>query len=449
MFDWIADPTTWLGLLTLIALEIVLGVDNLIFIAILADRLPARQRDRARLIGLFLALFMRLALLASISWLVTLTRPVIAALGFSFSGRDLILLGGGLFLLFKATTELHERLEGGRVGHQGPRLHAAFWAVVAQIVLIDAVFSLDSVITAVGMVDELPIMMIAVAVAIAVMMLASRPLTAFVSAHPTVVVLCLGFLLMIGFSLVMEGFHVHVPKGYLYAAIAFSVLIETFNQIARRRARQRVLAHGRQLRARVADTVVGLLGASTPARHTEDEVAALAGASAAASVFQSSERDMVRGVLGLAERPVRAVMRPRKEVVWLDLNQPPERLRERILASGYERYPLARGSLDRLVGVGRAAALLRALERKQRIDASDCAPPLIFRPQLSALQALQLFKERREHFGIVMTEANSVCGVVSVTDVLEAIAGELPEMHEPSQHPGDTGTIDGQEARHA
>ncbi len=227
---WINDPTAWLGLGTLVVLQIVLGIDNLIFIAILADRLPAHQRNRARLVGLSLALLMRLGLLAGISWIATLTAPLFTVLGSEISWRDIMIVGG-LFLLFKGTMELHERLEGAH-GHGGTRvIHAQFWQVIAQIVVLDAVFSLDSVITAVGMVDELSVMVIAVVIAVAVMMLASRPLMAFVSRHPTVVILCLGFLLMIGFSLVVEGFGAHIPKGYLYAAIGFSVVIEAFNQI--------------------------------------------------------------------------------------------------------------------------------------------------------------------------------------------------------------------------
>ena len=190
--EWLLDPAAWVGLLTLVVLEIVLGIDNLIFIAILADKLPPSQRDRARILGLSLALVMRLGLLSVMSWLVTLTTPLFSVGPLSPSGRDLILMAGGFFLLFKGTMELHERLEGGQHGgSSGPRVYASFWVIVTQIVVLDAVFSLDSVITAVGMVDHLAIMMIAVVIAIGIMLLASKPLTRFVNAHPTVVVLCL------------------------------------------------------------------------------------------------------------------------------------------------------------------------------------------------------------------------------------------------------------------
>lgn len=232
MFEWISDPSIWAGLVTLIVLELVLGIDNLVFIAILAEKLPPALRDRARVTGLLLALVMRLLLLASISWLSSLTAPLFSAGGHPFSARDLIMLVGGVFLLFKATMELNERLEGKDDDEHPQKRGAKFWPVVAQIVVLDAVFSLDSVITAVGMVDHLPVMMAAVVVAIFLMLLASKPLTRFVNEHPTIVILCLSFLLMIGFSLVADGFGYHIPKGYLYAAIGFSVLIEGLNQLA-------------------------------------------------------------------------------------------------------------------------------------------------------------------------------------------------------------------------
>lgn len=257
--EWIADPTAWLGLLTLIVLELVLGIDNLVFIAILADKLPPEQRDRARIIGLSLALFMRLGLLAGISWIVTLTKPLISVFDHAFSGRDLIMLFGGIFLLFKATMELHERLEGHVAQRTSNASYAMFWPIVLQIVVLDAVFSLDAVVTAVGMVDDLSIMMIAVVFSIGIMIIASKPLTHFVNSHPTVIMLCLGFLMMIGLTLTAEGFGFHIPKGYLYAAIGFSILIELFNQIARTR-RKKSLQGQRSMRLRTAHAVLRLLG---------------------------------------------------------------------------------------------------------------------------------------------------------------------------------------------
>lgn len=233
------DPQILISLLTLTALEIVLGVDNLIFIAILASKLPEEQQARARRIGLALALITRLMLLASLSWLVGLTAPVFSAFGQPFSWRDLILIGGGLFLAYKGTTEIHNRMEGEEEGAITAKA-TTFGAIIVQIILLDIVFSLDSVITAVGMVDQLWIMVTAVVISAVLMVIAATPLSAFVTRHPTVKMLALSFLLMIAMVLIADGFGVHVPKGYVYAAMGFSVLVESLNLLAARRRKSKL-----------------------------------------------------------------------------------------------------------------------------------------------------------------------------------------------------------------
>ena len=231
------EPHVWISLVTLTALEIVLGIDNLIFVAIVANRAPEGQRVRARRLGLGLALGMRLALLASLSWLVGLTEPVAAVWGHAFSWRDLILIAGGLFLLYKGTSEIHHRVEGEEEA-EGGGAPMSFGSVIAQIILLDIVFSLDSVITAVGMVDELWIMSTAVIVAAVMMLVASGPLSGFVNRHPTVKMLALAFLLMIALVLLADGFGLHIPKGYVYVAMGFSVAVESLNLLAGRRRRR-------------------------------------------------------------------------------------------------------------------------------------------------------------------------------------------------------------------
>ena len=242
MTEWLLDPQIWASLLTLTILEIVLGIDNLIFISIVAGRLPAHQQARARTVGLALALFMRLALLASISWLVGLTATVFSIGGHGFSWRDLILAGGGLFLLYKGTKEIHELVEGGEEGgdvtDEAPKRKVSFASVIGQIIVLDIVFSLDSVITAVGMADNLWVMSTAVLVAVVIMLFASGTVANFVNRHPSVKMLALAFLLLIGMVLVADGMGFHVPKGFVYAAMGFSVAVESLNLLARKKRKQ-------------------------------------------------------------------------------------------------------------------------------------------------------------------------------------------------------------------
>jgi predicted tellurium resistance membrane protein TerC len=226
--DWLAQPETWIAFLTLVALELVLGVDNVIFISILAGKLPQDQQKRARTTGIMLAVVTRVLLLLSLSWIISLTQPLFTVLNFDISGRDLVLLVGGLFLLWKSVHEIHQKLEGEE-GEASAKVRAAFWGVIFQIMLLDIVFSLDSVITAVGMVNELGIMISAVVIAAVVMVFTSTPLAEFVERHPTIKMLALSFLLLIGFTLIVEGLHQHIPKGYIYFAMGFSVLVEMLN----------------------------------------------------------------------------------------------------------------------------------------------------------------------------------------------------------------------------
>jgi predicted tellurium resistance membrane protein TerC len=226
--DWLTSPESWIALLTLTVLEIVLGIDNVIFISILAGKLPQGQQAKARRLGLFLAMFIRIGLLASLAWIIGLTKPLFNVLGHEVSGRDLILLLGGLFLLAKSTHEIHDRLEGDE-GEASARAAASFTGVIIQILLLDIVFSLDSVITAVGMANHLPVMIAAVVIAVAVMMVSAGAIGEFVSRHPTVKMLALSFLLLIGMSLVAEGFGQHISKGYIYFAMGFSVFVEMLN----------------------------------------------------------------------------------------------------------------------------------------------------------------------------------------------------------------------------
>lgn len=429
--EFLMDPSMWAGLLTLVVLEIVLGIDNLVFIAILADKLPTKQRDKARLIGLSLALIIRLCLLSLVFWIVTLTRPLFSVWNFTFSGRDLIMLAGGIFLLFKATTELHERLENRQHDASHGKGYASFWVVVTQIVILDAVFSLDAVVTAVGMVNHLAIMMAAVVIAMLVMLLASKPLTYFVNQHPTVVVLCLSFLLMIGLSLVAEGFGFHIPKGYLYAAIGFSIIIEVFNQIARHNFLR--YQSTQPLRARTADAILRLMGGRQNIAASQSVVA---GKPTVISIpdeaFAEEERYMINGVLTLAKRSLRSIMTPRCEISWVDASLSMDRIRHQLLSSPHSLFPVCQGELDELIGVVRAKELLVALE-EEVVDVAAIAatsPAIVVPDTLDPINLLGILRRARGSFVIVNNEFGVVQGLVTPLDVLEAIAGEFPDADE-------------------
>jgi len=226
--EWLASPEAWIALLSLTALEIVLGIDNIIFISILVGSLPAQQRQRARVLGLGLAMFTRIALLLSLVWMMRLTIPLLSLFSYDVSGRDIILIGGGLFLLAKSVMEIHGSLEGGE-DERRASLRRSFLLVLVQIAIIDIVFSLDSIITAIGMVDIIPVMVLAIVIAVGVMMFAAKPIGEFIDRHPTIKMLALAFLILVGVVLIAEGLGVHVPRGYVYFAMAFSVAVEALN----------------------------------------------------------------------------------------------------------------------------------------------------------------------------------------------------------------------------
>jgi predicted tellurium resistance membrane protein TerC len=250
--DWISNPEIWTALLTLTALEIVLGIDNIIFISILAGKLPVHQRDRARVLGLAAAMITRILLLFSLNWVIGLTDPIFTVLDQEISGRDLILLFGGLFLLGKSTFEIHEKLEGAEE-HSAQRAAASFTSVIVQIMLLDIVFSLDSVITAVGMAKHIEVMVAAVVISVGIMLVASGPISRFVDQHPTIKILALSFLLLIGMSLVAESFDQHIPKGYIYFAMGFSVLVEALNLRVRKPEVEPVQLHNPRMNEEIVD----------------------------------------------------------------------------------------------------------------------------------------------------------------------------------------------------
>ncbi len=438
MYDlaWMADPSAWLGLLTLVVMEIVLGIDNLVFIAILASKLPVKLQAKARYTGLGMALIIRLCLLSVISWIVTLTNPLCTIGEFNLSVRDLIMLGGGAFLLYKSTHELHEKLEG-----QDPNASAsskatthAFWLVVSQIVVLDAVFSLDSVITAVGMTEHVLIMMFAVVIAMSLMVIASKPLTEFVSGRPTLIILCLSFLLMIGFSLLADGLHLHVPKAYLYAAIGFSILIEIFNQIARKNS-LRLAKNTKDSRELAASLVLRILGSKSDNQFQTIKESIVSPPTDA--VFASEEKDLVSRALQLSGQPIRAVMTARPDVEMVDITKPYEEICKVLASSAFSHVVAYRdGNRDAPVGIINKTEVFNQMVQNgadKQVNITELVRTPLYVPEtISVLKALEEARTAKNYTLFVVDEFGNYEGLATLHDILEEIAGELPEMTEIS-----------------
>src|SRR5690606_574353 len=367
---------------------------------------------------------MRLGLLFAIAWLVTLTQPLITLFDWTFSGRDLILLFGGMFLVYKAVTVLQDKIEGeSEVTVFTNEVYASFTAVITRIVFLYAVFSLDSVITAIGMVDNIYVMMAAMIVAMGVMLLASKPLTNFVNRHPTVVILCLSFLLLIGISLIAEGFGFHIPKGYIYSGIGVAIAIEAFNQFGQRNAAK----HESKipLRHRTADSILKLMGGkmetvANSAQHFE-----------AKEAFADEERYMIGGVLTLAERSVASIMTPRSQISWVDIEDRPEQIREQVLSVPHSLFPVCRGSLDKVISIVRAKELLDVLDDDEQLKAliKRHRPIYIFM-KMKVIDAINTLRTSKGSLVLVSDEFGNVQGLISPLDVFEAIAGEFPDADE-------------------
>lgn len=428
LISLLSDPTIWAGLLTLVVLEIVLGIDNLVFVAVLADKLPDNQKDKARKVGLGLALLIRILLLAFVSSLMHLTDPVVTFFNFSFSWRDIIMIFGGAFLVWKATVELHERLEGTLLHEDGSKNQSNFWMVIAQIVVLDAVFSLDSVITAVGMSNHLWVMVLAVTIAMGAMLLAVKPLTEFVNKHATVVILCLSFLLMIGFSLFAEGFSIHIPKEYLYVAIGFSILIEVFNQLTFRNKKKKELQV--PLRQRTADAILGLISNNNSEESSSEDAKENVSED---SGFKDEERIMITGVLSLAQRSVTSIMTPRSDISWIDCTNSTEENLEIIKSNPHSLLPVCEEKLDNIVGVLRTKDVLKILmEGKDLKDFAKKSPARIVPDKIDTIKLVDTLKRAKGSLVMVVDEFGSITGLITPLDILEAIAGDFPDIDELS-----------------
>ena len=432
--EWMLDPTACTGLIALSFLQLILGVDNLVFIAILAQRLPEEQRDRAARYGLMLALLLRVIMLLAVSWMASLTTPLFEFLGREVSGRDLLMMGGGLFLLWKATIEIHSRLEGRHTEGVKHEFQARYWMVVMQIFLLDSVFSVDAIITALGMTPYVPVMVISMTIAILIMLWLARPLTDFMQKHPTMVMLCLGFLLMVGLSLVADGCGFEIPKGYLYGAIGFSLLVETINQFAQVKLKKRVRTVV-NVREKAADAILKLMGAKPIEGGVEEvqEANVLLQQAAKTGVLSAYEKEMLRGVLNLSTRQVHSIMTSRHEIEYVDIKAPPQEIYETVNKSERSRLVAVDKKIDNVVGVLRKGKFLSAwLEGGSRHSVDKLLDePLFVQETDSVMELLELLKKFPAALVVVTDAKGAVEGVVTHIDMLEAIAGEFPSQDEP------------------
>lgn len=422
------DPSVWVSLVILLLLEVVLGIDNLIFIAILANKLPPHQRNKARIVGLSLALIMRICLLSLMSWLITLKEPLFTdpIFGHPFSFRDIIMILGGFFLIQKATRELHERIEGEVELTSKSKSYAKFWPIVAQIIVLDAVFSFDAVITATSIAKHLWVMILAVTLSMGMMMFAARALTIFVHRHPTVVVLCLSFLLMIGLTLVVEGFGFEIPKGYIYAAIGFSIFIEIINQLISQK--QQTVYNQYSRRERTANMVLRMLGnqldESSDDEEGEDKK------EEQPMLFGEDERNMVSGVLTLGERTIRSIMTPRNDISWINIQDSKEKLLESMEQNPHNQFPICDGTLDNVKGVARSKDIVMDLIEFGAIQEKSIKPVIFSHRSTSVLKMMDIFRDSKAHLVVVTDDFGGVQGVITLLDVFEAIAGEFPDEDE-------------------
>ena len=433
-FVWMLDPAAWVGLLTLTVIQIVLGIDNLLFIEILSARLPHKEGKTARLIGLGGALVIRIVLMIFAAYVMAMSKPLFTVFDFPVSVRDLMMLVGGGFLIYKATEELHSKLEGDSQEESVSVTKTAghsFAVVSTQIMILDVLFSGDAIISAVGMTNHVYIMILAVSIAMGLLIWASGFISEFVARHPTLVILCLGFLLLIGFSLIMEAFHIYVPKGYLYSAIGFSILIEIFNQASRKNVLK--IKHSKNMQSRqiAAHLVLRLLGSKDDDVHNLQEAIV---ARPSAYVFNKQEKEMVSRVLELSSLPVKAVMTARPDLQMLKVDGTQKGILTKCTtATKSLLIAYKNGHKDQPLGyISRADVLGLFVDNKatpENIEKAVQEP--IYLPQtINILSALEQFRQSKKYFGFVFDEFGGFEGVVTIHDIVEEITGEMPETTE-------------------
>ncbi|WP_243010439.1 TerC family protein [Candidatus Riesia pediculicola] len=424
---YLYDPILWIGLLNLIIIEIILGVDNLIFITILSEKL-FEKRNQAITIGLISALLIRISLLFSLNYLISLKERNIVLFGFLFSIKDILILFGGLFLIFKSTIELHERLEGKDLQKKNQKYDegktAKYWYTVIQIIMLDTIFSVDSIITAIGIIDHIKIVIIAITISTLLMIIASKQLTKLVHNHPTIVILCLSFLLMIGFSLFLEGFGYSIPKGYLYFSVSFSILIEILNHFAILN-RRKILKSKKSIRERTAEAILRILEGKHDSIELDKETLDLTHDTK--NIFDHQEKQMVVRLLGFSQRSVNSVMTSRHDIKYVSIDQSKEEIVE-IIEKYHPNHLIVidKSVSNEPIGIVYISDILEQQLKKKSFDLNKLiTQPIIFPENLSLFQAIKQFQQAKTHFAFVADEFGSVEGIITLIDIIETFSGNL------------------------
>ncbi|NIH41112.1 MAG: hypothetical protein G8D27_00985 [Buchnera aphidicola (Periphyllus aceris)] len=427
---FILNPSAWTGLVVLIIIEIVLGIDNLIFLTILVKKLSPKQRKKARIIGLTLSFFIRIFFLSIISWSTSLTYPFYSNQYITLSIREIIFLIGGVFLSFVALLELNDKLCNKSSKKKKNKCYSNFWIIIFQIITLDAIFSLDSIITAVGIVNNILIMTLAVLIAMCFMLFILKSLKKFINKYQAIVILCLGFLLMIGLSLILEVLGLYIPKTYLYSAIGFSIFVELFNQISKYNFL--IYQYGRPIRTRVLETFLKIIKKEKQKnKHIKNTVQDKKYTSKEYSNLKKEEKYMIYSLLNLAIRPIKSIMTPRAEISWINIKKSSHEIKNKLIDTPHSLFPICQGELDKVIGVVRAKELLSIIEKKKDILTFVLQhKPIIVFETLSPISLLKILKKSKGNIVIIINKFHIVQGLITPLDFLKAIAGDFPDADE-------------------
>ncbi|NIH16813.1 MAG: hypothetical protein G8D24_02000 [Buchnera aphidicola (Periphyllus lyropictus)] len=426
------DPSAWTGLLALIVIEIVLGIDNLIFLTVLVKKLNPKQRKKARIIGLILSLFIRISFLIFISWSTSLTNPIYSNQYITLSIREIVLLIGGIFLSLISLIELNENLYNKNIKKKKNNKYSNFWIIIFQIVILDTIFSLDSIVTAIGIVNNLFVMILAVIISIMVMLFISKSLQKIVDKYKTIIVLCLSFLLMIGVSLICESLGFYISKTYLYVAIIFSICIELFNQISKYNFS--LYQCKRPIRIRVLETILKIIKKDKKNKKIFKKMHNFNHDNYDSKEyinFKKEEKYMIYNLINLAIRPIKSIMTPRMEISWINIKESHKKIKKQLLDTPHSLFPICKGNLDKIIGVVRAKELFSIIENKKKIlDCLSRNTPIFISEKLNPIKLLKILKKSKGNMVIVLNKFNIVQGLITPLDFLKAIAGDFPDADE-------------------